>query len=316
MGVVMTPIHRQGKQGQIEAVCTTCHVKGGVAGNKLTGTHSHPLQRNLSRVGGRTSLPLFNQTGQRHAGGKVDCATCHDPHQWDPTNALSSAGSNPKVDGDATTSFLRKTAAPASTLCVDCHRDQRSIRGTDHDMQVTGNKATNHQGRAVLQTGVCGQCHSVHNATSGLVLWARNIQPGLDPQTALCLSCHTEGAVAADKIPDRVMRPHGILLWSNQMRTARNERHSLPYVPVFNRRGQRASVGRLRCASCHNPHVWDADRPREGDNRKIEGNVTNSFLRNGSSSHIVCADCHGQDAIFRYKYFHGEISDRPHSLYK
>ena len=316
LGAVMTPMGRKGKQSQIETICTTCHVKGGIAGNKLTGKHSHPLQRDLSGVGGRTTLPLFKEPGQRHAGGRVDCATCHDPHQWDPANALSTAGSNPKVDGDATTSFLRKTAAPGSELCVDCHRYQRPIRGTDHDMRVTGHKATNQQGHSVSQTGVCGQCHSVHNASSELILWARNIKPGLDPQTALCLSCHKEGAVAAEKIPDQVMRPHGILVWSNQMRVPSNERGSLPYVPVFNSLGQRTSVGRLRCASCHNPHVWDADKPQEGRGSNIEGNVTNSFLRNASSSHIVCADCHGQDAIFRYKYFHGDTSRRPHSLYK
>ncbi|MGD8589333.1 MAG: cytochrome c3 family protein [Chromatiales bacterium] len=316
LGAVMTPVKRQGKQSQMQSICTTCHVKGGIAGDKLTGKHSHPLQRDLSRVGGRTSLPLFNEAGQRHAGGRVDCATCHNPHQWDPTNALTAAGSNPKVEGDATNSFLRRTAAPDSALCVDCHRYQGPVRGTDHDMRVTGRKATNHQGREVSQTGVCGQCHSVHNAESGPVLWARDIKPGLDPQTALCLSCHTEGAVAADKIPEELMRPHGILVWSNQMRASRSERRLLPYVPVFNSRGQRASVGRLRCASCHNPHVWDAERPKEGKNRNIEGNVTNSFLRNGSSSHIVCTDCHGQDAIFRYKYFHGEPSSSPHSLYK
>ncbi len=315
-GVVMTPIRRQGKQSQIQSICTTCHVEGGIGGKKLTGKHSHPLLRNLSNVGGRSSLPLFNDSGQRHANGRVDCTSCHNPHQWDPTNALSTTGKDTKSDGDAKTSFLRIPAAPSADLCVDCHRKNRPIRGTDHDMRVTGARATNHQGRTVAQTGVCGQCHSVHNANSGLILWSRDVKPGLDPQMALCLSCHSEGEVGEAKIPDQIMRPHGILLWSNQMRAPSSERRSLPYVPVFNSRGQRAPVGRLRCASCHNPHVWDADRPQEGKGKNIEGNVTNSFLRNASSSHIVCADCHGQDALFRYKYFHGETSRRPHSLYK
>jgi predicted CXXCH cytochrome family protein len=315
-GPVMTPMKQRNKQSYIQSICTTCHEAGGLAGKKTTGEHSHPLLRNLSNVGGKTSLPLFNEPGQRLTNGRVDCATCHNPHQWDPTNALSNAGRDTKIDGDARTSFLRKPAAPGSDLCVDCHRNKGPVRGTDHDLRVTASQATNQQGRNVAQTGVCGQCHSVHNANAGLMLWARKTQPGLDPQMALCLSCHTEGGAAEAKIPDQIMRPHNILLWSNQMRAPANEQSSLPYVPVFNSRGNRASVGRLRCASCHNPHVWDADSPQEGKGKNIEGNVTNSFLRNASSSHIICADCHGEDAIFRYKYFHGDTSRKPHPLYK
>jgi hypothetical protein len=123
---------------------------------------------------------------------------------------------------------------------------------------------------------------------------------------ALCLSCHAKGGAAEDKIPNRVMRPHGILLWSNSMRATGRERYLLPDIPVFNSRGNRSIVGKLRCASCHNPHVWDAENPRPGKGKNIEGDVTNSFLRNTSSSQIICADCHGEDAIFRYKYFHGD----------
>ena len=304
-GPVMTPIVRQPKQSYIQSICTTCHVKGGLAEKKTTGRHSHPLMRNLANVGGKSSLPLFSEAGQRHAGGKVDCATCHNPHQWDPTSPLSKAGSDSKVDGTALNSFLRKPAAPSSDLCVDCHRNKGPVRGTDHDLRVTASQATNQQGRTVAQSGVCGQCHSVHNANSGLMLWARKTPSGVDPQMALCLSCHAKGGSAAAKIPKEVMRPHNILLWSNYMRGSPSERRLLPDVPVFNSRGNRVLDGRLRCASCHNPHIWEAGNPREGKGKNIEGDVTSSFLRNDSTSHIICADCHGEDAIYRYKYFHG-----------
>ena len=315
-GPVMTPIKRQKSQGAIQSICGTCHVQGGIAGKKLTGEHSHPLQKNLANMGGKTSLPLFDKAGKRHPRGRVDCATCHDPHQWDPTKPLSTAGKDKEVDGDAKTSFLRKPAAPSADLCVDCHRNKRPVRGTDHDLRVTANKATNHQGRDVRQTGVCGQCHSVHNANSRLMLWARKTSPDLDPQIALCLSCHSEGGAAEAKIPKRIMRPHGILVWSNEIRAEPKQRHLLPEIPVFDLRGNRVSVGRVRCTSCHNPHVWDVDNPREGKGKNIEGDVTNSFLRNASSSQTVCVDCHGKDALFRYKYFHGETSRKPYYLSK
>ena len=315
-GPVMTPIKRNGEQGYIQSICTTCHVKDGLAGEKLTGTHSHPLLKDLSNVGNKTSLPLFDTPGHRNTKGNVDCATCHNPHQWDPTNPLSTAGSSKDVDGDAHNSFLRIPAAPGSDLCVDCHRNNRPIKGTDHDMRITSKDTLNHQGRSVMQSGVCGQCHSVHNAGSGLVLWARETDKDLDPQIALCLSCHTQGGAAESKIPRKVMRPHNKLLWSNRIRMGKDYPQSLPDIPVFDNRGNRVNVGRLRCASCHNPHVWDADKPREGRGTRLEGDVTNSFLRNPSSNRIVCADCHGVDAIIRYKYFHGDVSSKPHGLYR
>lgn len=315
-GPVMTPIKRNKNQSYIQSICTTCHEKGGIAGEKLAGKHSHPVSRNLSNVGNKTSLPLFNKSGQRHSKGSVDCATCHNPHQWDSKNASSMAGKKRDVDGDGRTSFLRLPAAPGSDLCVDCHRDKRPVRGTDHDLRITAKSAVNHQGRNVAQSGVCGQCHSVHNANSALALWARKTAYDLDPQMALCLSCHSKGAAAESKIPQRIMRPHGIKLWSNKIRFENPNRHGLSEIPVYDINGKRAQVGRVRCASCHNPHVWDVGRPREGQGRNLEGDVTNSFLRNASSSWIVCADCHGADAIFRYKYFHGETSRKPHGLYR
>ncbi|MDJ0805891.1 MAG: cytochrome c3 family protein [Gammaproteobacteria bacterium] len=315
-GAVMSPVERRKNQSQLQSICTSCHVEGGLAGEKTTGKHSHPLLRNLANVGNKTSLPLFNKPGQRHPKGRVDCATCHNPHQWNPTRPMSTAGKKRDVDGDAKTSFLRLPAAPGSDLCVDCHRNKRPVRGTDHDLRITEKNAVDHQGRNVAQTGVCGQCHSVHNAQARLALWARETAPDLDPQLALCMSCHAKGAAAESKIPRKIMRPHGILLWSNKIRTGKLNPRGLPEIPVFDNRGNRASVGRVRCASCHNPHIWDADKPREGMGKNLEGDVTNSFLRNASSSQIVCADCHGVDAIFRYKYFHGETSRRPHGLYR
>ena len=314
-GAHMAPVGKRKGQGAIQSVCTTCHVKNGVAGEKLTGKNSHPLQKTLKKVAGKTRLPLFNKSGKRSKKGKIDCATCHDPHQWDSQNRSVDA-TDPELDGDANTSFLRKPAAPNSTLCVDCHSKKKFIKGTDHDLNVTAPKEKNQQGQTVKQSGICGQCHGIHNAESDLVLWGRKYVKAANRQEGLCLSCHKSGSIAEVKIPEKLRHPPQVPVWSNAARGSAKERWRLPDIPVFNRRGKRSSIGHFSCASCHNLHVWDAGDPREGSGANIEGDATNSFLRNDSSEGIVCADCHGADGLFRYKYFHGQTSRKDYFLSK
>ena len=38
--------------------------------------------------------------------------------------------------------------------------------------------------------------------------------------------------------------------------------------------------------------------------KPVEGSVLNSFLKNKSVSGSICVDCHGLDALYRYKFFH------------
>jgi predicted CXXCH cytochrome family protein len=313
-GPLMMPVGKHKGQSPFQSLCYACHTKGGVAGKKLTGEHSHPMLKSLKNVGGRSSLPLFDKSGRRTPKGRLDCPTCHNPHQWNPKKAVVSA-SEAKKEGDATTSFLRMPAAPNSDLCVDCHRNKRFVLGTDHDMNVTAASARNSRGQSVKQSGVCGQCHGVHNAESDLVLWGRSVARG-GRQDALCLDCHRNGGVAQTKVPVRLNHPPEVLLWSNGARAPASRRRQLPYTPVFNHQGRRAFVGSMSCASCHNPHVWNPSRPSRGPGKNREGDATNSFLRNASSENIVCADCHGEDGLFRYKYFHGLTSRRNYFLYK
>ena len=67
--------------------------------------------------------------------------------------------------------------------------------------------------------------------------------------------------------------------------------------------GKESNVGNISCPTCHNAHQWSPLRKEKGSNKNLEGNATNSFLRNVSYNNI-CIDCHGMDALFRYKYYH------------
>ena len=259
----------------------------------------------LANKGMQTSLPLFDKSGRQTPDGGIDCSTCHDPHRWDPAHR-GSPGTAP-VDRDGTTanSFLRIPADSQSALCLDCHRDKQNLVGTDHDLRVTAPKTRNSLGRTVEQAGICGQCHSVHRPGASGALWGTGSGQATDLQQSLCLSCHNPDGIARHKVPIRLLHPSQVLAWSNQVRAAAPERWKLPVTPVYDHRGRRTKVGNITCASCHDPHRWGPNTGSQGSGVNMEGDATNSFLRNSVSGGLVCADCHGRDAIFLYKYFHG-----------
>jgi predicted CXXCH cytochrome family protein len=304
-------------QGTTAALCSSCHRVGGAAEKKTVGAHSHPLDMPL-KAGMPSHLPRFGANGREEsASAKVDCATCHDPHQWDPANLASRAGASATVEGDAGNSFLRLPASGRAALCVDCHQDQRLVRGTDHDLAVSAPRAVNAQGRTAAESGVCGQCHSVHNAVADLRLWARPPGAGQDADEKLCRSCHAAGQVAAAKVPaERQARhPGQVSAWSPELR-ARFNAKGAGGIRVYGADGLPAATGVITCPSCHNPHRWNPRSATEGPGKNTEGDVNTSFLRLANTESFLCADCHGRDALFRYKYFHGKSAHKDYPLYR
>jgi predicted CXXCH cytochrome family protein len=301
--------------GVSEAMCRSCHEKTGVAKDKLVGDHSHPLGVDVRKLAGKSepTLPLYNKKGEQKPAkhrGRVSCPSCHNPHQWDPDDGASMEGAEMDVEGDANNSFLRKPAAPNGELCVDCHKVKRWIEGTDHDLAVTVPGAVDSNNRKISSTGVCGQCHSVHNAKGILRLWARETGEGQDPQEELCRSCHITGKIAENKQPVKAVHPKDV-----EAVVVRKVSHKGAYTPLFDKNGNVADRGVITCPTCHNPHKWSALRNAKGSGRNLEGNARNSFLRNRSKLSL-CSTCHGLDALFRYKYFHGKSSRSKHDLYR
>ena len=303
------------EKGNFSRLCKSCHKKEGVAEKKLVDGHSHPIGVDLKKIKGYTkNLPLYDEDGKKVSqNGLVDCVTCHDAHTWAPDVSNTE---DPLKEGNASNSFLRISASHNSMLCLECHKNKKSVLGTDHDLSVTNPKTVNQHGDDVKHSGVCGQCHSVHNAKMETNLWARTPAKVTSAVEKMCLSCHTKGQAAEDKIPPKLQHPDHVLVWSNKVREKRIAGNDLPNIPVFDKNGKRAHVGLISCLSCHDPHQWQAGKNKPGNGKNLEGDAMSSFLRNSNSELIICADCHGADAIFRYKYFHGETSRKKHPLYQ
>jgi predicted CXXCH cytochrome family protein len=293
------------KQGNVMVqLCRVCHSEGGAAKEKLIGENYHPVNVSLDKFNIVTMMPLYDDEGNKTFEGKLVCITCHDPHVWDPdSSSYIDEYDFTNIEGDATNSFLRKSNSPASELCEACHTGQALVDGTDHDLNVTAPDAKNLLGQTVKESGQCGACHLVHNSPNKLKLWARPYLPyyyrgGIIE--SLCLSCHSKGKIAGEKVPPITSHPSDRLV-NNIMRC---DRKAIDFAPLFDdRTGEFTNYGNISCPTCHNAHQWSPLLKEKGSNTNIEGNATNSFLRNISYNNI-CIDCHGLDAIFRYKYFH------------
>jgi mono/diheme cytochrome c family protein len=73
-------------------------------------------------------------------------------------------------------------------------------------------------------------------------------------------------------------------------------------MPVYDEHGRQARVGNIGCGTCHNVHREVA----EGRPDHLKG----LHLRLPEFVEPLCADCHGPDALLKYKFFHSKVSRR------
>jgi len=297
-------------------LCDGCHRENGAAKAKLVGDNSHPISvpllgtkmgSNLERVS--TELPLYSMDGDKIEDdmigyGNIACNTCHEPHHWTPSKSgplEDYQGQN--MEGDGSTSFLRKVNSPSPELCKICHVGAAVVEGTPHDLRKTGSKGDNLSGQAPKSTGLCKACHLVHNAPNKLKIWARDYGPTVGdqhPMDGLCTSCHSKGNMAEKKIPPVATHPTGKLI-TNVVEFSKKGRG---YTPIFGPDGKERNSGNLSCPSCHNAHQWGIP-VEKGTTGNKQGNFAKSFrfLRT-MSYNSVCRDCHGPEGFYRYLYFH------------
>jgi predicted CXXCH cytochrome family protein len=326
-------------QDTISKLCNSCHAKNMVAKKKVIspGTDSHPINANMLAADGSTSFPLFSFEGKRNNdNGRVFCASCHDPHQWDPKKMKP--GNGEIVEGDQSNSFLRKSNLPDPELCADCHAQKALVVGTDHDLRITAPTAKNLLGRTTVEDGVCSACHIIHNGPNNIRLWGFPWGPsfikdwnhnlGIENDRAIqyCTSCHAPGRPGEAKQPPRGLHPYGFVVgqrravdiaakdnypplkyfYKTLVNIVNNKDMLLgirPMFPAYTDEGLMSPNGDLTCPTCHNPHQWNPKKQSPGSGKNEEGTTRNSFLR-PNLIYDFCIDCHGYDALYRTKYYH------------
>jgi predicted CXXCH cytochrome family protein len=206
--------------------------------------------------------------------GNVYCGTCHSGH-------LSEAeGAPTKVK-----LFMRQSAN-GGNICTACHTEKLAIKGSGHDKGGRRNK--DFEAR-----GTCGYCHAPHGSDQPL-MWARDLGEAELAVNRLCRSCHEDQ-------PNPGEHPPQVVAWSQDIRGTIFS-NTPGEMPVYDEHGRQARVGNIGCGTCHNVHREVA----EGRPDHLKG----LHLRMPEFVEPLCADCHGPEALFKYKFFHSEASRR------
>jgi predicted CXXCH cytochrome family protein len=276
-----------------ERMCNSCHTDKGMAKDSTVGKITHPMGKEVKDV----TLPMIDQfTGlpaKEGIRGVLDCATCHDPHNGADRKRLTRYA----VDGE-------------SFLCTECHKEEASVSRSEHDMRVVKKNYRNALGKEVLEDGVCSACHIPHRA-KGKFLWAFDVK-NLDKNVVsnYCLNCHSKGGVGEKKVVKEYSHPSKDVIVRSMYRPGRKG----DWI-TFNKNGKKVKIGGdITCATCHNPHRWSPYSKAPGKN--VEGTVMNSFLRNKTIAGSICVDCHGIDALYRYKFFHDKRAHEENPSYR
>jgi hypothetical protein len=273
-----------------------------MASGSTVGERGHPVGVSPGQDYG-PDLPLYGYAGKRQTGGRIACSTCHDPHRWSP---VGGSGATSK----AATSFLRMGADGYAALCFPCHAEKSMVVGTDHDLRVTAPAALNRDGQNAEMSGVCGACHAMHRAPEARALWSRGFGEGRDEGSRACTSCHRAGNDQGAHVPPRaeahMVNFPGRGLVPRRLTSTRNFAAGPTRIQLFAEDGSRADSGFLSCVSCHDVHRWEPDVANSGSGAAVEGDSSNSFLRVRGTAldRTLCAECHGDSLIERYKNYH------------
>jgi predicted CXXCH cytochrome family protein len=311
------PVLWKGKPDITEVTCETCHkVHSGTGETALLpegiktaealcqNCHERQHARDKDEAKRKGVHPVNAKLDEpvEIAGKKVErvgCLTCHAVHKGKPGTAAL-------VESDK-----------EGQLCSHCHKRKQTVVGTDHDLRITARDAKNAHGQSSAESGVCGACHTLHRGKGELpfLAGAKRVQPkpAADPadkmdespfkRDVLCLNCHQPGGIGEKKVVKHFSHPHEDLVLRSDPKL----------LPLLGPDEKPADFGRIACVTCHEPHVWDAEKkpPEDAPNLRLsanrenlEGSNRDSFLRHKGVAGTFCVDCHGPEGLVKYKYFH------------
>jgi predicted CXXCH cytochrome family protein len=258
-------------------MCYSCH--DGSVQDSRRKADKNLIHKVNAPVPGRMRIPEQFPLGKDNS---LQCATCHTPHALPGTGA------------DGETIFMRASLKD-SAMCLMCHTDKVHLLTSKHNLLRSAPAEKNREGQTAADTGPCSACHLQHAA-------ARNLSQKKDYSSQLCITCHSQGNVAAGSQLKDNQHPLHIRARVNGDALA---------LPLFDTGGVRQANGLIACATCHDAHRWDPGAAEGDISAVVKANRTNSFLRKPAPH--LCGDCH-PDKAFIEKTDHDLSVTAPESL--
>jgi len=218
----------------------------------------------------------------RLSAGKVQCISCHDPHQ---------------ENLDATVGKFLVKSNSGSAICQTCHQ-QTGWTTSAHAQPPDPSedpKYTSLQGAHTGYTGVsrngCESCHRPHapQVAERLVKF---------PEENTCFQCH-DGSVTNLNIKAEFVKTyqHPVMITPSVHDASESPNSALHALPETS-----SAVARhAECADCHNGHAANnssAQPPQvSGPLLGVPGqSAANSYLPRSNSEYEICFKCHGDSA--------------------
>ncbi|MFH1717555.1 MAG: cytochrome c3 family protein, partial [Planctomycetota bacterium] len=228
-------------------LCIACHTDKSPETAPPAGAPVHRIGH--AYPGFEPPVDLLDERATFGSDGELSCLSCHRLHE--------ASGAKPLL--------IRKNED--SSLCLDCHKKERAILESRHDLRFSSPETRNAGGQTASQSGPCGACHRIHG-------WARDVPETNRPHSSGCMECHQSGG------PGNVNRPYF------DAHTVGNPvPENMPeQLPLDEATG---SIGCLTCHDPHSPRSSEAEAVDQGESRIHE---PRSFLRQDGSH--LCVLCH------------------------
>lgn len=192
-------------------LCIACHTEKSPETNPPAGAPVHHIGRVYS--GFVPPETLLDERAVFGSNGELSCLSCHRLHD--------ASGAKPLL--------IRKNED--SSLCLDCHKKERAVLDSPHDLRFSSPETINAAGQTALQSGPCGACHRIHG-------WARDVPETNRPHSSGCLECHQSGG------PGSVNR-----LYVDSHTVGTTVPDDMPVVLPLDE-----GTNSIGCLTCHDPH--------------------------------------------------------------
>jgi len=135
---------------------------------------------------------------------------------------------------------------------------------------------------------------------------------GGNPEDMFCLHCHRKPEVMKERRVRFYVHPSGEKVTEKIKEVAEQ---GGPYLsdqklgePARTTLEGYKALFRIHCTTCHDNHHW-TDLPTE-EARELPQTEMASFLRGSQVAETLCANCHGIEALYRYRFYHQDRAFR------